>query len=170
MSSNVLFLSTDKKQRFSDKQKQQILTFLYSYSAMLYSDPVTFSVLGIGTSVSLCTNCLFPPACQVSCVACVPSAGDIHFRCLYCLFWKWEICIRRGAMSHSSLAPTVRVSLHRRQIDMAALSVADTVVRNGHCGCECISFPGQIKQNTLSFLCNCILTACTGDVSIRWYE
>lgn len=47
------------------------------------------------------------------------------------------------------------------------LSVADAVVRSAHCGCECISFPGQIKQSPLSFPCDCILSLRTADVRIR---
>lgn len=49
------------------------------------------------------------------------------------------------------------------------LSAADTVVTNGHCGCECVSLSGQIKQNplSLSLLSNCILPKCAEDVSIR---
>lgn len=67
----------------------------------------------------ICKNCLFPPACQVICAACVPSAGEIHFRRLYCLFLKMRNMYQTLAMSHSSPAPAVQEYLLQRQIDMA---------------------------------------------------
>lgn len=107
-------------------------------------------------------NRCFLPRVQIVCfllpanwarVARVPSAGDIHFRRLYCLFWKWEISLRRAAMSHSSRAPTVRASLHRRRIDMAEYCLRLTLLSQMVIVDVSASHsPGQIKPGPLSLL------------------
>lgn len=114
----------------------------------------------------ICKNCLFPPACHVICAACVPSAGEIHFRRLYCLFLKMSnICIRHlRCLIHHQLPLSKSISPPKTDRYGIVLSVADTVVRGGHCGCECSSSQGQIKQSPLSF--STVIAFCLSELEM----
>lgn len=103
------------------------------------------------------TVCFFRPAKWIV----SPPANDIHFTRPYCLWWKWEICIRRGAMSHSSSCSHCPSISPLKTVDRYG---ACSVVW-GRCGCDCVSMAGLIKAEpslSLLYLCNCILLPLTG--------
>lgn len=90
------------------------------------------------------------------------SAVFVLLSHLYCFALEMrKDCIRRGEMSHSSLAATVSLSGRRdRWTWPGIVCPADAVATNGHCGCECVSLCGQIRQKPLPLPgCDCPLAS-----------